>query len=78
MATGPVDTWLNIDKFGAIYPFVGTEGLLVIVGLAFWLGWHVWQFRAESAEFSSDLDKIKDRGGIAKVLDDEQQREMQD
>ncbi len=40
MATGPVDNWLNIDTFGAIYPFVGTEMMLVVVGFAFWLIWH--------------------------------------
>ena len=71
MSTGLVDNWVNIDKFGPIYPFVGTEGLLVIVGLAFWIGWHIWQFKSESAEFKSDMDKIKERGGIGKFLDDE-------
>ena len=33
MSTGLVDNWLNLDTFGAIYPFVGTEGFLAIVGL---------------------------------------------
>ena len=71
MSTGLVDNWVNIDKFGPIYPFVGTEGLLVIAGLAFWIGWHIWQLKSESAEFKSDMEKIKERGGIGKYLDDE-------
>ena len=71
MSTGLVDNWVNVDKFGPIYPFVGTEGLLVIVGLVFWIGWHIWQLKSESAEFKSDMDKIKERGGIGKFLDDE-------
>ena len=37
MATGAVDNWLNIDQFGAIYPFAGSEVLLAILGIAFWI-----------------------------------------
>jgi len=78
MATGPVDNWLNIDTFGAIYPFVGTEVLLTIVGFAFWIGWHVLQLKKESAEFKEDIENIKKQGGPGKVLDDEARREIED
>ncbi len=78
MSTGLVDNWLNIDTFGAIYPFVGTEGLLTILGLVFWFGWHVWQHQKESAEFKGDLENIKKQGGAGQVLDDEGRREMKD
>ena len=78
MATGPVDNWLNIDTFGAIYPFVGTEMLLTIVGFAFWIGWHIWQIKKESAEFNEDIENIKKQGGPGKVLDDEARREIED
>ena len=78
MATGPVDNWLNIDTFGAIYPFVGTEVLLTIVGFAFWIGWHVLQLKKESAEFKEDIENIKKQGGPGKVMDDEARREIED
>lgn len=78
MSTGLVDNWLNIDQFGAIYPFVGTEVMLSIVGLVFWFGWHVWQHQKESAEFEADLENIKKQGGVAKVLEGESRREMKD
>ena len=52
MATGPVDNWLNLDTFGAIYPFVGSEVLLAILGYAFWLIWHFLQIKKENAEFA--------------------------
>jgi hypothetical protein len=78
MSTGLVDNWLNIDTFGAIYPFVGTEGLLTILGLVFWFGWHVWQHQKESAEFKGDIENINKQGGHGKVLDDEANREMKD
>ena len=33
---------------GAIYPGVGSEGILVIIALVLWIGWHVLQINAES------------------------------
>ncbi len=78
MSTGLVDNWLNIDTFGAIYPFVGTEGMLAILGIVFWLGWHILQIRKESAEFKADMENIKKQGGPGKVLEKEARREMND
>ena len=78
MATGPVDNWVNIDTFGAIYPFVGTEMMLAIVGFAFWIIWHIIQLRKESAEFKADIENIRKQGGPGKVLDDEARREIED
>ncbi len=78
MATGPVDNWLNLDTFGAIYPFVGTEMMLVIVGFAFWLIWHFIQLKKENEEFAKDIENINKQGGPGKVLDDEARREIED
>ena len=43
MAT--VTNWiehLSADEVqGAIYPGVGSEGILVIIGFVLWIGWHV-------------------------------------
>jgi hypothetical protein len=71
MATGMVDNWVNVDAFGPIYPFVGTEVLLTLLGLAFWIIWHIRQFK-------DDVNKIKERGGVGAVLDSEGQREISD
>ena len=78
MATGQVDTWLNVDSFGAIYPFVGTEVMLTILGFAFWIGWHVIQIKRENAEFRRDIENINRQGGPGKVLEDESRREIED
>lgn len=78
MATGMVDNWINVDTLGPIYPFVGTEFLLVLLGLAFWIIWHIWQMNTESAEFKDDIEKINQQGGVAKVLDSESAREVSD
>ncbi len=78
MSTGLVDNWLNLDTFGAIYPFVGTEVLLTVLGFAFWFGWHVWQYQKEDAEFKADIENINKQGGPGKVLDEEGGREVKD
>ena len=52
MAT--VTNWIDhlsaADVKGAIYPGVGTEGILVIALLVIWIGWHVITEMAESKE----------------------------
>ena len=39
---------------GAVYPGVGTEGILVIVLLVLWVGWHVLTAISES----NDLERL--------------------
>ena len=52
MAT--VTNWIDhlsaAEVQGAIYPYVGSEGILVIVGLVIWIGWHVLTNNSESDE----------------------------
>ena len=50
MAT--VTNWIDhlsaSEVQGAIYPGVGTEGILVLVGIVLWIGWHVISNMQES------------------------------
>ena len=52
MAT--VTNWIDhlsaSEVQGAIYPGVGTEGILVLVGIVLWIGWHVLTAKSESEE----------------------------
>ena len=52
MAT--VTNWIDhlsaAEVQGAIYPGVGTEGILVIIGFVLWIGWHVLTNNSESEE----------------------------
>ena len=54
MAT--VTNWIDhlsaAEVKGAIYPGVGTEGLLVIALLVIWIGWHVITGASESEDLS--------------------------
>jgi hypothetical protein len=70
MATTGITTWaVDLKDVGAIYPFQGTEVLMVIVGVAFWIGWHVLQMRQEDAEIAEDT-KADARGDEARKLID--------
>ena len=46
--TNWVDHLSAKEVAGAIYPGVGTEGVLVLIALVLWVGWHVLQNNAES------------------------------
>ena len=52
MAT--VTNWMDhlsaAEVKGAIYPGVGTEGILVIALLVIWIGWHVITEMSETKE----------------------------
>ena len=54
MAT--VTNWIDhlsaAEVQGAIYPGVGTEGILVIALLVIWIGWHVITVTSESENLS--------------------------
>ena len=55
MSTNGMESWaVDLSTVGAIYPFQGSEVLMVIIGLVFWIGWHVLQTRQESAEIEAD------------------------
>jgi hypothetical protein len=55
MSTNGMTSWaVDLKDVGAIYPFQGSETLLVILGLAFWIGWHIWQVRNENAELEAE------------------------
>lgn len=54
MSTG-VESFANLDQLGPLYPMVGTEGLLTIIGLALWIVWHIWQLSIEKSEHEKDM-----------------------
>lgn len=62
MSTTPVETWAaELTEHGPIYPFVGSEGLMVILCFAAWIVWHIWQIRAEKRDEEEALRKLDDR-----------------
>ena len=63
MSTNGMTSWaVDLNTVGAIYPFQGTEALLVILLLIFWVGWHVLQHRVERREFDHEVAASKKSG----------------
>ena len=75
MSTTAVETWAGADlsQIGPIYPMVGTEFVLFLIGLAFWLWFHVTQARIEKKEFEADEEAARDPKRLQRVFDEEAQ-----
>jgi len=71
MNTGLVETWTgNITDLGPIYPLVGTEWLWIIVGVVFWIGWHIWQLRFESRTYDEEQERWKGDALVKAIRED--------
>ena len=65
-----METWaVDLANVGAVYPWQGTEVIMVIVAVVFWLWWHVAQLKGESEEFKADIAKYGSSEQIKKALD---------
>jgi len=59
MSTGSFENWAGtIAEIGPAYPFVGTEVMWVVLGIVFWIGWHIVQGKREAKEWEEDLKKF--------------------
>ncbi|MBL8710775.1 MAG: hypothetical protein JNL25_16400 [Rhodospirillaceae bacterium] len=69
MSTGSFENWQgNMLDIGPLYPFVGSEGLMFIVCVAFWIFWHVAQWRMEDSNFSDDMKVLKQGDNLQRAL----------
>ena len=70
MATGNVENWTgNIAEIGAAYPFVGIETGLVVVGVVFWVWWHIAQLKAENRELREQVEKYGNPEKMREILE---------
>jgi hypothetical protein len=64
MSTNGITSWaVDLANVGAIYPFQGTEVLLVLLGVVFWLSFHIVQIRQETEELEGkdrSADEVAD------------------
>lgn len=64
MSTIGYDSWaVDLAEVGAVYPFQGSEVLMVALGVIFWLGFHRIQFVREGQH----LEKTRKMGDPEKV-----------
>lgn len=73
MSTTVVETWAGADlsQIGPIYPMVGTEMLLFIAGLVFWLLFHIMQARIEKKEMEADEAAARSPERLKRVFEEE-------
>lgn len=70
MSTIGYESWaVDLKDVGAIYPFQGTETVMVVLGVIFWIGWHIIQLRQESDEIAEEM-RADERGDEARKLID--------
>ena len=69
MSTTEVNTWVtNLSELGPIYPFVGWEIPMFILGLIFWIAFHVWQIRTENRLYEEDLTRLQKPEDVERAL----------
>ena len=73
MSMTVVESWAGADlsMLGPIYPMVGTETVLVIIGVVFWLGFHIMQGRIEAVEMAADEEAARSPERLARVFQEE-------
>ena len=73
LSTTAVETWAGADlsQLGPIYPMVGSEFVLWILGLIFWIGFHFKQAGIEGKEMQADADAAKSPDRLKRVFAEE-------
>jgi hypothetical protein len=70
--TGNFTNWDgNITDMGPIYPFVGAEGLMVIILLVLWIGWHIVQIRMENRQMDNEARTLSQGDNLQRTLQEE-------
>ncbi len=58
MSTTPLDSWaVDLADVTFIYPFVEWEFTMVVIGVALWIIWHIWQVKFENNTYKEDIEK---------------------
>lgn len=69
MSTNGLESWaVDLAEIGAVYPFIGWEKLMVLLGVIFWIGWHRIQYVRESAHLD-EAARVLDKDKIAKAVE---------
>ena len=61
MSTTPVESWaVDISTLGPVYPFVGSEMVMVIVGVVLWVLFHIIQITQENRILNEEQRALSD------------------
>jgi len=67
--TGNFTNWDgDLTAIGPIYPFPGSEMLLVIILLVLWIGWHIVQVRMENRQMDDEARALRQGDALERTL----------
>jgi hypothetical protein len=70
--TGNFSNWDgNLLDIGPIYPFVGSELVMVVILLVLWVVWHVLQIRMENDKMETEARALRQGESLPRVLQEE-------
>lgn len=70
MSTIGYESWaVDLADVGAIYPFQGWEGAMVVLGVIFWVGWHRIQFVREGEHLEAARKQAIDHEKIQQSVE---------
>ena len=70
MSTTGVESWaVDLANIEAVYPLQGSEFLMVLIGLATWIIWHIWQIRFENRTIAEEEAKMRQPGALKDAVD---------
>ncbi|HLC09122.1 MAG TPA: hypothetical protein VJK06_07540 [Methyloceanibacter sp.] len=65
-------TWaVDLKDVGAVYPWIGTEVIMVLAAIAVWILWHILQISEEEADIADDVKRYGKAEAIKKALDEQ-------
>lgn len=72
MSTGNFADWTGtISEIGPIYPFVGSEFVLFLVGMTFWIAWQIWQIGLEKRTYNQEKQQFGSAESLRKIVGSE-------
>jgi len=70
MSTTGLTSWaVDLKDVSAIYPFQGTEGIMVLIGVVLWIAWHVWELRWEADYQAKKVQEFGKSDVIKKAIE---------
>lgn len=65
-----IDTWaVDLAEVGAVYPFQGSEVIMVVIVMVLWVVWHVAQISSEQRKEREEVARFNSRDDIKDKLE---------
>ncbi len=71
-STGSFENFAGtITDIGPLYPFVGSEMFMFILGVVFWIWWHVVQTKRENKLYEEEVKRYGSTDALTKIVNGE-------